>query len=68
MNYAFDQLGWLHVVHTIAPDNIESQALAKRLGAKKTGPTQLPEPYSQQPVELWGQSRDQWRSLLKSSV
>ena len=68
MDYAFDRLGWLHVVHTIAPDNLESQALAKRLGSAKIGPTQLPEPYRQQLVELWGQSRDQWQAHRKGSL
>lgn len=62
MDYVFDHLGWLHVVHTIAPDNLESQALANRLGSQKLKPTQLPEPYSHQAVELWGQTRDQWQA------
>lgn len=62
MDYVFDQLGWLHVVHTIAPDNVASQALAKRLGSQNLQPTQLPEPYSHQPVELWGQTREQWQA------
>ena len=61
MDYVFDRLDWLHVVHNIAPDNFESQALAKRLGSNCLRPTQLPEPYSHQPVELWCQTREQWQ-------
>ena len=38
MDYAFDQLGWQHVNHSIAPDNVPSQVLAKRLGSEKLGP------------------------------
>ena len=60
MDYDFDRLGWHHVVHTIAPENVASQALAKRLGSSKIGPTRLPDPYSHEPAELWGQSREQW--------
>ncbi len=60
MDYAFDRLGWQQVVHSIAPENTESQALAKRLGSSKLGPGQLPDPYRDQPIELWGQTRQQW--------
>lgn len=60
MDYAFDQLGWQHVIHSIAPDNVPSQVLAKRLGSEKLGPGELPEPYRQQPIEIWGQTHEQW--------
>ena len=62
MVYVFDQLGWQHVVHTIAPENVESQALAERLGSSKIGPTRLPEPYSDVRVDLWSQSREHWKT------
>ena len=65
MDYVFDRLGWNHVVHNIAPTNLESQALAKRLGSKKMGPAKLPEPYTDQPVELWGQTRAEWQGSLR---
>ena len=41
MDYAFDQLGWQHVNHSIAPDNVPTQVLAKRLGSEKLGPGEL---------------------------
>ncbi len=62
IDYVFDHLGWPHVVHTIAPDNLESQGLAKRLGSEILKPTRLPEPYSHQAVELWGQTKSQWHA------
>ena len=62
MDFAFDTLGWEDVVHSIAPDNLASQAVAKRLGSTNRGPSQLPPPMEHYPVELWGQTKDQWRA------
>jgi RimJ/RimL family protein N-acetyltransferase len=62
MDWAFDHLGWTEVVHTIRPDNIPSQALARRLGSRNLGPGQLPEPHSPGPLDIWGQSREEWRA------
>ena len=62
MDYVFDVLGWPDVIHTIDPDNIRSIALAKRLGSTNLGPTRLPEPYQDAPVDAWGQSAAQWRA------
>ena len=62
MDYVFDVLGWPDVIHTIDPDNIRSIALAKRLGSSNLGPTRLPEPYQDAPVDAWGQSAAQWRA------
>ena len=42
MDYAFDVLGWDEVIHSIAPGNLPSQNLAKRLGSELRGPGQLP--------------------------
>lgn len=61
-DWAFDALGWTEVIHTIAPDNLESQRLAQRLGSRLRGPGRLPPPLEQFPVEVWGQSREEWRS------
>ncbi|KAF0117081.1 MAG: acetyltransferase [Hyphomonadaceae bacterium] len=61
MDYAFDQLKWEKLVHCIAPLNYPSQALAIKLGSKNLGPTQLPPPYENLPVDAWGQSRDEWQ-------
>ncbi len=62
IDWAFDHLGWTDVVHTISPDNVESQALARRLGSSLLGPTRLPPPLEAFPVELWGQSRATWKA------
>lgn len=62
MDYAVDVLGWQRVIHTIAPDNVRSWKLAQRLGSSNLGPTRLPAPLSDFPVDAWGQSADQWRA------
>ncbi|WP_206098421.1 GNAT family N-acetyltransferase [Oleiagrimonas sp. MCCC 1A03011] len=65
MDYAFDVLGWERVIHSIAPDNTASQAVARKLGSRCLGPGVLPEPYADKPIELWGQSREDWRARRK---
>ncbi len=62
MDFAFDQLGWDDVIHNIDPENAPSQALAKRLGSQLRGPGRLPAPFDTVPIEIWGQTRDAWRS------
>jgi len=60
IDWAFDTLGWSEVIHSISPDNIASQALAQRLGSVNRGPGRLPEPFADEAVDIWGQSREQW--------
>jgi RimJ/RimL family protein N-acetyltransferase len=60
IDWAFDALDWSEVIHIIDPDNLPSQRLAARLGAENAGPTRLPPPLEQLPVDLWRQSREQW--------
>ena len=62
INYAFDVLGWDDVIHTIDPENVPSQRLAERLGARNRGATRLPPPFAEVTVEAWGQSRADWKS------
>ncbi|MBB5684371.1 GNAT family N-acetyltransferase [Sphingobium boeckii] len=62
MDYAVDTLGWEDVIHTIDPENIASIALAKRLGSVNRGPTRLPPPYEDAPVDAWGQTAVEWRA------
>ena len=62
IDYAFDVLGWTEVIHCIDPDNTPSQRLAERLGSYNQGPTQMPAPYQDLPVDKWGQSRTEWRA------
>lgn len=60
MDYAVNQLGWTHIIHTIDPENLGSIAVAKKLGAINEGPTRLPEPYQETRVDSWGQSAEAW--------
>ncbi len=62
IDWAFDQLGWTDVIHTIHPDNRPSQLLAQRLGSTLRGSGRLPAPYAHLPVEVWGQVRAQWQA------
>ena len=62
MDYAFDVLEWPEVIHCINPQNARSQALARRLGSTILRRTNMPEPLEHEVVDLWGQSRAQWRS------
>jgi RimJ/RimL family protein N-acetyltransferase len=67
IEWAFDHLGWDEVIHCIDPANLPSQRLAARLGARNEGPGQLPAPFAEAPVEIWRQSRSQWRLNRLSS-
>jgi RimJ/RimL family protein N-acetyltransferase len=60
IDWAFEHLGWTGVIHTIAPDNLASQRVARRLGSNLQGPGRLPEPFQDEPVEVWGQSHEAW--------
>lgn len=62
IDYAFDVLGWTEVIHCIDPDNVPSQRLAERIGSRNLGPTRMPPPYHEAPVDRWGQSREEWRA------
>jgi RimJ/RimL family protein N-acetyltransferase len=60
MDYAFDSLGWTAVIHCINPENVQSQALARRLGSTIQRQATMPPPLDQETVDLWGQSREEW--------
>ena len=64
-DWAFDNLGWTDVIHSIAPANIASQQVARKLGSRNRGPGRLPPPFHEAPVEIWGQSLAEWRSRRK---
>ncbi|UTY59279.1 GNAT family N-acetyltransferase [Massilia sp. erpn] len=59
-DWAFSELNWSEVVHVIAVDNFASQAVARRLGSVLRGPGRFPEPRQNEPVEIWGQTREEW--------
>lgn len=61
IDWAFDHLGWTEVIHCIDPANHASQAVAARLGSVNRGPGQMPAPNDALPIDIWGQSRQQWR-------
>lgn len=67
IDWAFDHLGWTDVIHSIDPDNLPSQALARRLGSRNRGPGRLPAPYEDSPVDIWGQTREEWRQCHKQA-
>ncbi|MGE3490921.1 MAG: GNAT family N-acetyltransferase [Vicinamibacterales bacterium] len=60
--WAFDNLGWTDVIHSIAPDNVASQVVAQKLGSRNLGPGRLPSPYHESRIDIWGQSREEWRA------
>ena len=61
IGWAFDQLGWGEVIHTIDPDNANSKTVAAKLGSTYQRMDRLPEPHHEKPVEVWGQTRAQWQ-------
>jgi RimJ/RimL family protein N-acetyltransferase len=61
-DWAFDNLGWTGVIHSIDPRNAASQAVARKLGSRNLGPGKLPPPFQDSPIDIWGQSREDWRA------
>ena len=62
IDWAFDVLGWADVIHCIDPENLASQKVAERLGSTNRGLGRMPAPYEEYPVDIWGQTREQWRA------
>lgn len=60
--YAFDTLGWDEVIHCIDPANTPSQAVARKLGSRVLRSGRMPPPLDTIPIEVWGQSRADWRA------
>ena len=61
MDWSFAALGWTDVIHIIDVGNAASVAVARKLGARARGPGRLPAPYDKTPVEIFGQTRAEWR-------
>lgn len=64
-DWAFDHLGWTRVIHSIDPANSASQAVARKLGSRNLGPGSLPPPFEHATVDIWGQSREEWRARAR---
>ena len=62
IDWAFEALGWDDVIHCIASDNRPSARGAGRLGSALRGQDWLPAPFDGEPVDIWGQTREQWRA------
>jgi RimJ/RimL family protein N-acetyltransferase len=62
IDWAFAELGWTDVIHTIDVANTPSQAVARKLGSRNRGRGQLPAPYSDIVVDIWGQTKAEWLS------
>lgn len=60
-DWIFGNLGWPCIIHNIAPDNVASKAVARRLGSKLLRHEHLPEPFEGEAVEVWGQSLEDWK-------
>jgi RimJ/RimL family protein N-acetyltransferase len=67
IDWAFANLGWSEVIHSIAPENLASQALARRLGSINRGPGRLPPPHEEVRIDIWGQSREDWLARRKDA-
>lgn len=65
IDWAFDHLGWTEVIHCIDPENTASQRVAERLGSTNLGPTRMPAPFEDLPVDAWGQSKHAWKLRQK---
>lgn len=61
-DWAFETLGWPEMIHSIAPDNVASQRVAEKLGSRNRGPGRLPPPFSDARIDIWGQTRTEWRA------
>ncbi len=62
IDWAFDALGWSEVIHVIDVGNAASQAVARKLGSRNRGRGQLPAPYEAVIIDVWGQTREEWRA------
>jgi RimJ/RimL family protein N-acetyltransferase len=67
IDWAFDNLGWTEVIHCIEPDNLPSEQLALRLGSKRLRSVRMPKPFDDKVVDVWGQSREDWRRRSRAA-
>jgi RimJ/RimL family protein N-acetyltransferase len=60
IDWAFAELGWTEVIHVIDIDNAPSQAVARKLGSLNRGRGQLPAPFADNVIDVWGQTKQEW--------
>jgi RimJ/RimL family protein N-acetyltransferase len=65
IDWAFDHLGWTEVIHCIDPENTPSQKVAEKLGSSNRGRGQLPAPFQDHVIDIWGQTRAEWRARAR---
>jgi RimJ/RimL family protein N-acetyltransferase len=68
MDWAFEVLGWTDIIHSISPANPASPAVARRLGSRNRGPGKLPPPLDVHVIDIWGQTREEWRARRKQGA
>jgi RimJ/RimL family protein N-acetyltransferase len=66
IDWAFHDLNWTEVIHSIDAENFPSRKLAERLGSRILRRANLPPPYEHMAVDIWGQSRDEWFARRES--
>jgi RimJ/RimL family protein N-acetyltransferase len=62
IDWAFARLGWSEIIHCIEASHAASIAVATKLGSRKLRQSQMPPPYETVTVDIWGQSREEWRA------
>jgi RimJ/RimL family protein N-acetyltransferase len=62
IDWTFAELGWTEVIHVIDPANVASQGVARKLGSRNRGRGQLPAPYADMVIDVWGQTKAEWAS------
>jgi RimJ/RimL family protein N-acetyltransferase len=67
IDWVFDVLGWTEVIHVIDVDNAASQAVARKLGSRKRSRGRLPAPHESALVDIWGQTREEWRARSRNA-
>lgn len=67
MDWAFDTLGWDHVIHCIDKRNIPSIKLAERLGSQcEKEDVRLSPPFENSIVDLYGQTKAAWKARRRA--
>lgn len=67
MDFAFDTLGWDEAIHLIAAENVNSQAVARKLGSRDTGRDEIVAGFGMN-TDVWGQTKQDWSQNRKRFV